>query len=566
MPPGAAEVGSAYNQADDTNDSSIVTGIHKPSPETYTLILALNILNGKDHDGKTPMDYDYTTKAMALQRVFIHVRTLGIMPVYETLNLMQLKGMFDNMGNLHYGIFSDIALESIIYEWSSKWLPKINELEKKLDDPVVLHDLIGSFRNENILSLKDIYPKKIRGKVFVVRVDFNDIHYNPEDSMIDDIRLNAAFETLVYIIRNKGKVVLVTHYGRPSGVGVEEEFSVEHIAAAVEKLLKIPVKLLRGKEIAPNKYSIVTNEIADEVQRMQEGEAVLLENARFDWREKSSILADREGLVYDLSRLGDIYVLDGFPISHRGDSTVIEAKKVLPSIAGFWMKSELEAHNEFLKLIKSTERGPMAVLFGGKKKDKIPLIIKFTEQLKTGDIVMFGNVLSEFIINEHNKFIKRLQAKGIRVMLSEDTIEGKDIGGKTLQSFIGALDKVWYVYWNGPMGEFEVSPYEKNSYCIARAIKAQIDAGKILKAFVSGGETAFLVKSALSLTEQTRQKIPNLYISTGGGTSTDFFAYERNIGMENLWGISSWYGHFIPAAAADMLQNYISANEAATSQ
>ena len=279
-------------------DSVMTTGAKKPNIDTYTVNLALRVLNNKDADGVTPRLYDRPTKNQALANLFIHIRTLGISPVYETLGKERML--------------------AIVREWETEWLPKIQKLGDGLDKPAVIQQLIYSFRDNNLLFLEQIAPQNVRGKTFIVRVDFNDVHFDETDADIDDIRLCAARQTIRFIIDNGGKVVLITHSGRPGGTGIDERYRIDNVAKAVAKLLNIgDVKILPGRQIAPGKYTVVTDETVQSVQEMAAGGVAILDNIRFDWRERSAVPAEREGLTADLAQLGDVFVLDGFPISHR---------------------------------------------------------------------------------------------------------------------------------------------------------------------------------------------------------------------------------------------------------
>lgn len=523
----AAMIGSAnyvISNFHSFDTPKIITGLNQYDIGSFTLIWAINVLYNRSLDGVAPQEYDYNTKITALMRIFIYIRSLGIVPVDE--------------------VVGELWIQRIILEWQYRWLPYIENKDLDFDNLNQAQSIINLFRENNILSLKGIHQSKIAGRTFIVRVDFNDIHFNENDENIDDIRLNAGAETIRYITAHGGKVVLLTHSGRPSGDGVEPKYSIDHVAAAVRRLIDIDeVELLRGKEVGPDKYSIVTDEICSQVELMDNGGIAILDNTRFDWREKSKIPSEREGLAYDISTLGDIFVLDGFPISHRPDSTVVEICKTMPTVRGFWMEKEIVAHNSFLNHLKDAERKPMAALFGGAKPDKIPLIKDFSKKLKDGDKILIGGLLAGIIQEKEQTWLDRMRSQGIKIVFALDFSDGtnRDIGEATIASFKDELRTVSSVYWNGPMGMFEERPYEFGSYAIAQHIKKLIDSKSIQRAFLSGGETAFVVKSALVLAEETMRSIPELYISTGGGTSTDFFAYEENIGLRNIWGVSPWF-------------------------
>jgi len=454
-------------------------------------------------------------------------------------------------------------VQPIINEWNLVWRKKINNIASSDYDFDEVQKLINDMKDANMRSLSGIPKEVIKGRTFVVRVDFNDIHFDEQEEEIDDIRLNAARETFDYILSNGGKVVLLTHSGRPLGKGIDEDFSLEHVKKAVEKLLgRSDVSILQGREFGDGQYALVTDEIISQVRNMQRGEIVLLDNTRFDWREKSKDPKERQGLAYDLSQLGDIYVLDGFPISHRPDSSVNEmCKTAMPSVSGFWMERELYIHRRLLNYISDPNRGSMVAIFGGIKIDKIDLIKEFSGKLKKGDKILIGGFLANIIRRDDMRWVEDLQNVGIEVVLSLDSVVGKDIGPRTIEKFKEILNEVEFVYWNSPLGQFEIDPYHKGSYEIARHIKERIANGH-MSAFVSGGETAPLVKVALGIDERERIKMQNiersvgktqislpiLIISTGGGTTTDFIVNNGdNLGQQSLWGISPYYMmHYSP--------------------
>ena len=493
---------------------------------TFSIQLALEILG--DIDKKKLWSH-------ALTSLFFQIRTLGFREAEPPFWFRQ----------------------PIINEWDFVWRKKIDSISKKDPDLREVQALIKEMKDTNVISLGSIPKEVIKDRTFVVRVDFNDIHFDEKEEGIDDIRLNVARETLNYILSNGGKVVLLTHSGRPSGKGAEEDFNLGHVKKAVEKLLGITnVKLLQGKEFKEGQYALVTEEVISQVRDMKSGEVSLLDNTRFDWREKSRDPAERQGLAYDLSQLGDMYVLDGFPISHRPDSSVNEmCKTTMPSLMGFWMEREIDMHQRLLNYIKNPNRGSMAAIFGGIKKDKIGPIKEFSGKLKKGDKILIGGLLADIIRRDNMSWVEGLRDIGIEVVLSLDNVDGKDIGPETIKKFKEVLSKVEFVYWNSPQGQFEVEPYHKGSYEIAGYIKERIDGG-YMSAFVSGGETAPLVKAALGLDEtkrlelqriernigKTQISMPVLTISTGGGTTTDFVVNDgNNIGQQSLWGISPLY-------------------------
>jgi 3-phosphoglycerate kinase len=178
-------------------------------------------------------------------------------------------------------------------------------------------------------------------------------------------------------------------------------------------------------------------------------------------------------------------------------------------------------------------------MFGGIKPDKLSLIEELCSRLRKGDVVFIGGGLAQHA--RQSQFFKEIFGlKGVEVVFQDPKEDGQtDISEETLARVYGLMERVSIVFWNGAFGKIE-DPAYRNSFKVAQRLHARlVDASNLLKClFLSGGETAPMVKAALGLTEETRGKIPGLYISTGGGTSLyDLGHGVKNLGFESLWGI-----------------------------
>lgn len=441
--------------------------------------------------------------------------------------------------------------DKINQEWISSWESNVKEvIEASTVDAAT--KLINDMKAKNIVSLSGIPVAAIQGKTFIVRVDWNDIHSDPKEETIDDIRLNAAYETLKHIVSHGGRLVLITHSGRSSGTGYEKNFDIEHIRDAASRLMNMEVTLCRGEEISSGKYSIVTDELKRKITSMGIGKIIMLDNARFDWREQSASLSERAALAHELSELGDYYVLDGFPISHRHNATVVDILQTgIPCVLGYWMDRELAIHEQISQYLDSPTRGTLAAIFGGGKADKIPLVKAFARRLRSGDKILIGGLLAKIIKNQHSDWLQALYPLGINVILAVDDVKGYDIGLETVNLFKHELTGIEAVYWNGPLGRFEEPPYSNGSDEIAKHLKAKVGEGNMI-VVISGGETAPCFKVALNLNEAERQSLqdnriivggislPTVIVSTGGGTTTDFFGARGNLVQRTLLGISPY--------------------------
>jgi phosphoglycerate kinase len=381
-------------------------------------------------------------------------------------------------------------------------------------------------------TLDDLLDEGVRDRGVLVRVDLN----VPLDGerITDDGRIRAALPTIQALSEAGARVVLTAHLGRPKG-GPEPKYSLAPVAARLSELLSAPVRVVQ---------------LADGPPQMSPGKVVLVENIRFDPRETSKDEAERGALADELAALvggrdGDgAFVSDGFGVVHRKQASVYDVAKRLPAYAGGLVLSEVEV---LRKLTGSPER-PYAVVLGGSKvSDKLAVIdalLPRVDALLVGGGMCFtflaaqGNGVGKSLLETDQIGTCRTLLESGKIVLPTDVVVadafaadaatqtvaadaipdgwlGLDIGPESVAAFAEVLSRAKTIFWNGPMGVFEMAPFAEGTRGVAQAI---IDATGNKGAFsvVGGGDSAAAVR-ALGLAEDGFS-----HISTGGGASLEF--------------------------------------------
>lgn len=392
-------------------------------------------------------------------------------------------------------------------------------------------------------NLSEIPKVEIKEKYFLVRVNFDDTHFDL-NKKIDDIRMHMSKPTIEYLSDNGGKVILFNHIGRPEGI-FQKHLQTNNITKALSILLKKPIQKING-DIQPNGvFKLVGNYVKQAVEKMKAGDIVMLENTRFDPRETSTSIKDRMELALDILGLipkrEAIFVIDGFPTSHRDNTaSVTEIASLIPGVKGFWQVKEEILHKDFLKVLKSRSKSEvLTCIFGGNKADKQHEISEFAKlYLKNGDYIILAGKYPEKLLD--NKTVLLLDARKVHIVKPLDTLgEGKDMGPKTLLRIKEIIDKTDILFWEAPLGKFEQSPYYEGGFAIINhVVDVKRQKGSRLKrVFISGGELGWMTKLALNWTNEHLESIEGFTISTGGGTSIAFFGNEGKLhGLKNLKG------------------------------
>lgn len=399
-------------------------------------------------------------------------------------------------------------------------------------------------------TLDDLLAEGVDGRHVLVRSDFN-VPLDDEGNITDPGRINASLPTIKALVEGGAKVILSAHLGRPKGE-VNTKYSLAPVAEALSEALEQYVALAGD----------VTGEDAHErANGLSEGDVLLIENVRFDARETSKDEAERAAFAEELAALAaddGAFVSDGFGVVHRAQASVYDVAKKLPAHAGKLVQAELDV----LSTVAKEPAHPYVVVLGGAKvSDKLGVIEALAE--KADKIIIGGgmcytmlaaqgyNVQKSLLQEDQIENCKSLLERfGNKLVLPVDLIaasefaadaENKvveldgipegwmslDIGPKSVEEFAKVLADSKTVFWNGPMGVFEMEAFSKGTAGVAQAI---IDATANNGSFtvVGGGDSAASVR-ALGLDEDGFS-----HISTGGGASLEFLEGKNLPGVEVL--------------------------------
>ena len=387
------------------------------------------------------------------------------------------------------------------------------------------------------MTIQDI---DIKGKRVIIRLDFN-VPLDESFHITDDRRITAALPTIKYALdHGASKVILMSHLGRPKGVGYEKAFSLLPVEKHLEELLKEKVLFLNDC-VGPE----VKAAIAKSSERL-----ILLENLRFHKEEEKNDPA----FAKELASLADVYVNDAFGTAHRAHASTAGITAYLPSVAGFLIEKELQ----YLGNAINNPKRPLVVILGGAKvSDKIELIKNLIP--KADSIIIGGGMAYTFLkaqgINIGNsklekdkidlarELIAEAKKAGVQLVLTQDFVitqdfasddckvsdvipdgwESLDIGPKTIRSYDEVLSKAKTVIWNGPLGVFERDAYAKGTRAVANYLASLKDVTVI----IGGGDSAAAV-AKFGLEDKMT------HISTGGGASLEFLEGKELPGIAAL--------------------------------
>jgi len=381
----------------------------------------------------------------------------------------------------------------------------------------------------NKMSVSDI---EVEGRKVLVRVDFNVPLDEKTGEVTDDSRIQAALPTIKYLIGRGAKVILISHLGRPKGKVVDG--------------LRLNVVAQRLSQILGQQVGTVTDCIGPEAERAVEdlnnGAVLLLENVRFHPEEEKNDASFAQSLAH----LGDIFVNDAFGTAHRNHASIVGIANYLPAVAGLLLEKEIKALGSILK----NPAHPFAVLLGGAKvSDKLGLLENIKDKV---DALLIGGgmaatflkarsyeVGSSLIEEDKLEFVTKLMADiaeqtghfllpldvvvtdnlGAEAefkVVSADSIPADskivDIGPLTINSFARELEGCKAVFWNGPMGIYEIPQFATGTQAMARLL-AKLKATTV----IGGGSTAEAVTN-MGLADRMT------FVSTGGGASLSFLS------------------------------------------
>jgi phosphoglycerate kinase len=390
----------------------------------------------------------------------------------------------------------------------------------------------------------------LAGKRVIVRADLN---VPLQDAVItDDGRVRATLPTLNALINQGARVIVCSHLGRPDGAP-NPKYSLEPVAQRLSELLGKPVAFARDT---------VGQSAHEAVAALEDGDVAIIENLRFNPGETAKDEGERRAFASQLAELGDVLVSDGFGVVHRKQASVYELAETLPSAAGYLIEKEVEV----LDRLTETPERPYAVVLGGSKvSDKLGVIAHLlprADKILVGGGMMFTflaaqgykvgkSLLEEDQIETVRGYMATAEEKGVELILPVDTIVaaafsadaehavtdadkiedtavgpgglGLDIGPKTAKLFADAIRSSTTVFWNGPMGVFEMAPFAEGTKTVAQAL-TEVDGLSV----VGGGDSAAAVRQLGFSDDQFG------HISTGGGASLEFLEGKKLPGLEVL--------------------------------
>ena len=392
-------------------------------------------------------------------------------------------------------------------------------------------------------TIQDFNKNQLKGKRVLVRVDFN-VPLNEELEITNDTRIKAALPTIKYLISHQAKVVLMSHLGRPKGK-VVEKLRLNPVAQRLGELLEQKVKKFDN---------CIGEEVEEKITKLQPGEVALLENLRFHPEEEKNILEFTKALA----KLADIFVNDAFGAAHRAHASTVGVAKMLPSCAGFLMTKEIEVLSNLLENPES----PFVVVLGGAKiSGKIDIVqnllgiadriliaggMSYTCLAALGYDVR-SSLLEEYDLDVVRKMLKKAEEQGNKIILPINLVVTKeiseraeskvvdiedmpkdviavDLGDKSIAIFEKEIKKAKTVFWNGPVGVFEIKKYANGTDRIAKVLADM--KGKAVT-IIGGGDSIAAIENA-GLTEKMT------HISTGGGASLEFLGGKKLPGVEAL--------------------------------
>jgi phosphoglycerate kinase len=388
-------------------------------------------------------------------------------------------------------------------------------------------------------SIRDI---EVTGKRVLVRVDFN-VPLDPKtNEIMDDSRIIAALPTIWYLIEYKAKVILCSHLGRPDGQ-VVPSLSMTPIAERLSQLTNLPIYTV-SDSTGPK--------VTRAVEKLKNGDILLLENLRFHPEEE----ANDPTFARALAELADIYVDDAFGTAHRAHASTYGVAKFLPAYAGLLLEKELRVLGNLL----TNAQHPFAALLGGAKvSDKIKLLNNMLD--KVNILLVGGGMAATFLKAQNygvglsnveedkkelaNQLIAAAKNNNVELLLPRDVIVADtisdlskysiapismipankyivDIGPQTIELFTEKLKECRTVFWNGPMGVYEIPQFSRGTKSMAELL-ANISATTV----VGGGSTAEIVT-------EMRLGFKMTHVSTGGGASMSFLEGKTLPGVEVL--------------------------------
>jgi len=390
------------------------------------------------------------------------------------------------------------------------------------------------------LTVRDV---DVAGKRVFVRVDFN--VPLADGKVTDDSRIRAAIPTIALLLNAGARVVLASHLGRPDGK-VQDSLRLRPVGLRLTELIR------RNVPVTGDALGVGT---VDAVNRLRPGEILLLENLRFHAEEE----ANDPAFAAALASYADIFVNDAFGTAHRAHASTVGIAKILPAYAGLLMESEIAALSN---LLEAPKRPFAAILGGAKVSDKIKVIDHLLQ--KVDMLVLGGGMANTFLLaqgkavgkslaepdraDDARRILATAEKNGVRVVLPIDVIVAKevtrgteyktlsaekipaswhivDLGKASQELIMSELADVQTVFWNGPLGVFEIPSFAHGTNAVARMLAERAEAGATV--VVGGGDSVAAVTQQGLADKMT-------HISTGGGASLEFLEGRELPGVSVL--------------------------------
>jgi phosphoglycerate kinase len=392
-----------------------------------------------------------------------------------------------------------------------------------------------------MFSKQTVKNVDVKGKRVLVRVDFN--VPIADGAVTDDTRVRAALPTIRYLVDHGARVILCSHLGRPKGEP-DPQYSLRPVRRVLQRLIGRNVVFVDD---------IVGADAQEAVSRMIDGEILMLENVRFAAGEKTNDPVFAKALA----SLADIYVNDAFGTAHRAHASTAGVAEYLPAYAGLLLAREVET---LTTMLSEPERPFVAILGGSKVSDKFGVIDRLIDVV---DVLIIGggmaftflaaeglgvgkSILEADWVEPAKAMLKKAESKDIELLLPVDFVladafaedaetriagreeiptdmMGLDIGPASTELFKGAISKAKTIFWNGPMGVFEMTPFQTGTKEVALSVTRNNRAASI----VGGGDSVAALKK-FDLEERVT------FVSTGGGASMKLLEGAPLPGVEAL--------------------------------
>jgi phosphoglycerate kinase len=388
---------------------------------------------------------------------------------------------------------------------------------------------------QKFVFMATISTYNFQNKRALIRVDFN-VPLNKETfEVTDDTRIRAAMPTIKHVLENGGSVVLMSHLGRPKE-GPEDRYSLRHIQSRIEALLGKKIKF------AADCVGTAAFEMSS---ALKPGEVLLLENVRFYKQET----AGTEAFAQDLAKHGDCYINDAFGTAHRAHASTTIVAKSFPNdkMFGYLIESEIRSVD---KVLNSDEKPLTAIVGGAKVSSKITIIERLLD--KVDNLIVGGGMAYTFVkavggnvgsslvednfLDVARNILEKAKAKGVNIYIPTDTIVadkfdndastqlvpmsnipsgwmGLDIGPESIAACAEIIENSKLILWNGPMGVFEMSNFQKGTVEVAHAIVRATQKGAF--SLIGGGDSVAAINQ-FGLADQVS------YVSTGGGAMLEY--------------------------------------------